>query len=105
MNKIVYYFLRYIDEVFEKKIRTVVVTGPSFALDVARKHLTAITIAAGNCTDAQVLQKMLTNEYFYPSITLDMIGAQVGAALKNVVAISIGMLDGAGYTDTTKAFY
>lgn len=93
-----------IDEVYEKKVATMVFAGPSFAMDVARKQITAVTIAALDCERGRVLQKMLANDYFRPYITTDMIGVQVGAALKNVITIGIGMLDGAGYTDNAKAF-
>ncbi len=47
---------------------------------------------------------MLANDYFRPYVTTDVIGVQAGAALKNVITLGIGMLDGAGYTDNAKAF-
>ncbi len=93
-----------IDEICTARIKTVVVGGPSFAHDVAHKRLTAVTIAAADGADGKALQKLLANDYFRPFITTDMIGVQVGAALKNVITIGMGMLDGAGYADNTKAF-
>ncbi len=93
-----------IDEVFEKKVATTIFAGPSFAMDVARKQITAVTIAAADCEQGKALQKILANDYFRPYITTDFIGVQAGAALKNVITIGVGMLDGAGYTDNAKAF-
>jgi glycerol-3-phosphate dehydrogenase (NAD(P)+) len=93
-----------IDDVFNRSVTTAIFAGPSFAMDVAQKKITAITIAATDCTIGIDLQKLVTNDYFRPYITTDVMGVQAGAALKNVITLGIGMLDGAGYTDNTKAF-
>ncbi len=93
-----------IDDVFDNKVQTTVFAGPSFAMDVARKQITAVTLAAQHCELGQKLQHMLANEYFRPYISTDVIGVQAGAALKNVITLGVGMLDGAGYTDNAKAF-
>jgi len=97
-----------IDDVFRDVgngvIHKVVFSGPSFAHDLVRKQITAVTIAANDCDVARTVQAMLANSYFRPYIALDPIGAQVGGALKNVIALGVGMLDGAGYTDNAKAF-
>ncbi len=91
-------------DVLGNTVQQTVFAGPSFAMDVARKQITAVTIAAPGCALARELQALLANDYFRPYISTDMIGVQVGAALKNVIAIGVGMLDGAGYTDNAKAF-
>jgi glycerol-3-phosphate dehydrogenase (NAD(P)+) len=93
-----------IDEVFKNKVATAVFAGPSFAMDLAHKKITAVTVATPDKTIGTSLQKIVANEYFCPCLTTDIIGVQVGAALKNVIAIGTGILDGAGYTDNTKAF-
>ncbi len=93
-----------IDAVFDHAVNKVIFAGPSFAHDLANKQITAVTLAATDCTVGLELQRMLANDYFRPYISLDMIGVQVGAALKNVIALGIGMLDGAGFTDNAKAF-
>ncbi len=93
-----------IDDVFGVSVKKTVFAGPSFAQDVAKKQITAVTVAAPDCQLGQELQQMLANEYFRPYITTDMMGVQVGAALKNVITLGVGMLDGAGYTDNAKAF-
>jgi len=93
-----------IDDVFDTNVKKAVVSGPSFAKNIALKQLTAVDVAAEDGNAAKNLQNMLENDYFKTHVTSDIIGVQIGGALKNVVAIAIGMLDGAGYTDNTKAF-
>lgn len=93
-----------IADVLGDSVQQTVFAGPSFARDLALKTITAVTIAAPDCEHAKELQHLLANEYFRPYISTDMIGVQAGAAIKNVIAIGVGMLDGAGYTDNAKAF-
>lgn len=93
-----------IDEVFEKQLPKAVLVGPSYAKDLSEKQITAVTLAATDCNFGLALQKMLANDYFRPYLSLDIIGVQVGAAIKNVVTLAVGMLDGAGYDDNVKAF-
>ncbi len=94
-----------IDEVFGAKTKKAVFAGPSFAKEVATKQITAVSIAASDCTIGLQLRQLLANNYFRPYVTTDMIGVQVGAALKNVITLGIGLLDGAGYHDNAKAFF
>ena len=93
-----------LDDVFGGVPQKAVFAGPSFAIDVAKKQITAVTVAATDCEIGLNLQKLLANRYFRPYVSLDMIGAQIGGALKNVLTLGVGMLDGAGYTDNAKAF-
>ncbi len=93
-----------IDSVLGASVKKAIFAGPSFAQDVAKKQITAVTVAAPDCDQAKELQQLLANDYFRPYITTDMIGVQVGAALKNVITLGVGMLDGAGYTDNAQAF-
>lgn len=93
-----------LQELFGGSVKKAILAGPSFAVDVAKKQITAVTVAADNCAYAKQLQQMLANDYFRPYISTDMMGMQAGAALKNVITLGIGMLDGAGYTDNAKAF-
>ena len=93
-----------IDEVLGKQVPKAVVVGPSYAKDLSEEQITAVTLAATDCDFGLALQKMLANDYFRPYLSLDLIGAQVGGAIKNVIALAVGMLDGAGYTDNVKAF-
>lgn len=93
-----------LDDVCGHEVKKAVVVGPSFADDVARKQVTAVIVAATDCAAGLEIQKLLANSYFRPYISLDVIGAQVAAALKNVIALGIGLADGAGYTDNTKVY-
>ena len=93
-----------IDDVFGYQTRQAVMAGPSFAYDLAEQQLTGIAVAAQDCSIADQLQALLANEYFRPYVSLDMVGVQLGGALKNVIALGVGMLDGAGFADNAKAF-
>lgn len=93
-----------VEDIFGKKVKQIVFAGPSFARELAEKQITAVTVAAPDCQMGQELQKLLANDYFRPYVTTDMIGVQVGAALKNVIALGVGMLQGAGYGDNPQAF-
>ncbi len=104
-QKTLFFPSQIIDDVFKTSVKKVVMVGPSFAAELAQKQITAVTLAAPDCAQGQLLQSLLANNYFRPYVSTDMIGAQVGAALKNVITLGIGMLDGAGYHDNAKAFF
>ncbi len=93
-----------IDDVFGYQPKKAVIAGPSFAYDLARKDITGVAVAATDCTIADQLQEVMANLYFRPYVNLDMIGVQLAAALKNVITLGVGMLDGAGFADNAKAF-
>lgn len=93
-----------IDDVFQADVHAAVLAGPSFAKDVVEKKITAVTIAADTCKQGEALQQLVTTLYFRPYITTDVMGVQTAAALKNVLTLAIGILDGARYTDNSKAF-
>lgn len=92
-----------IDDVFEKKVQKVVVSGPSFAKNIVLKQLTRVDIASDDPEILKELKNMFDNAYFSCHMVSDIIGVQIGGALKNVMAIATGILEGAGYTDNTKA--
>jgi glycerol-3-phosphate dehydrogenase (NAD(P)+) len=93
-----------IDTVLGYHATQAIISGPSFARDLAQKKITAVTVATQEQSVMVELQTLLANNYFTLCPSADMRGVQIGGALKNVVALAIGMLDGAGYTDNTKAF-
>ena len=68
--------------------------GPSFAKEVSRKYPTAVTIACRDLSHAGRLQQLFYTEFFRVYITQDLIGTQLGGALKNVIAIAAGAADG-----------
>ncbi|GKT02821.1 NAD(P)H-dependent glycerol-3-phosphate dehydrogenase [Furfurilactobacillus entadae] len=81
----------------------VVLSGPSHAEDVAKKDITLITAASQNVDAAKKVQKLFMNPYFRVYTNTDVIGAEFGAALKNIIAIGAGALHGLGYGDNAKA--
>ncbi len=80
-----------------------VISGPSHAEEVARSMPTAIVIGAHDEATARMLQGVFMSPVFRVYISSDMIGIEVGAALKNVIALAAGIADGMGYGDNAKA--
>jgi glycerol-3-phosphate dehydrogenase (NAD(P)+) len=70
-------------------------TGPGFAGEIARGLPTALTLACADAQTGRMLQEMLSRPRLRLYLTDDMTGAQLGGALKNVIAIACGMADGA----------
>jgi len=93
-----------IDDLFGKTVRTVVVSGPNFAKDLALQAPTATTVASRRPEWSAEVSNLLSNHYFSTYFSSDPLGAQVGGALKNVITIAIGMLRGAAYRDNTCSF-
>jgi glycerol-3-phosphate dehydrogenase (NAD(P)+) len=83
--------------------RTGVLSGPSFAREVAQKLPTAVTIASRNPETAKRFQKLFFTERFRTYFSTDVTGVEIGGALKNVVAIAAGISDGLGYGTNTRA--
>ncbi len=81
--------------------RAMVLTGPSFAADIARGLPTALTLACR--TDAEALQAQLSTPTLRLYRTTDTTGAELGGALKNVIAIAAGVVIGAGLGDSARA--
>ena len=73
-----------------------VLSGPSFAAEVARGLPTAITLAAADEPLAQTLAAAIASPTFRPYVSTDMIGAEAGGAIKNVIAIACGVVEGKG---------
>lgn len=81
----------------------VILSGPSHAEEVARKMPTSIVAASECYAAAEVVQDQLSNQYFRVYTSDDVIGVELGGALKNVIAICSGMCSGLGLGDNTKA--
>lgn len=81
----------------------VVLSGPSHAEEVARHDITAITAASKSKSQAEWLQSVFMNNYFRLYTSQDVIGVEMGAALKNVIAVGAGILNGLHYGDDAKA--
>lgn len=94
-----------LDDVFQSSVKSVVLAGPSFAKDVIDQQLTAVSIASEDDALMDDLQALITTKYFLLFPTQDVVGVQFCAALKNVITLGIGMLDGLNCMDNTKAFF
>ena len=77
-----------------------VLTGPSFAADIAKGLPTALTLAS---TNGEALQRLLSTPDLRLYRSTDVIGAELGGALKNVIAIAAGVVIGAGLGDSARA--
>jgi glycerol-3-phosphate dehydrogenase (NAD(P)+) len=80
-----------------------ILTGPTFASEVIRGLPSAVTIAANDKDVAQELRDGLASRTLRPYITDDMIGAQLGGAVKNVIAIAAGVLNGRDLGENARA--
>ena len=81
----------------------VVLTGPNHAEEVARNIPTAAVAACETKELAELVQRALTSDAFRVYTSPDVIGAELGGAMKNVIALCAGVCDGLGYGDNTKA--
>ncbi len=80
-----------------------ILTGPSFAADIARARPTALTLAHKDATLGKMLQHLLSRDSLRLYRTLDVSGAQLGGALKNVIAIAAGAAIGAMLGESARA--
>ncbi len=95
-----------LSQIIEEEIpqaRVAVLSGPSHAEEVGRGIPTTIVVGAKEKETAEYLQNLFMNEVFRVYISPDVLGIELGAALKNVVALAAGIADGLGYGDNTKA--
>ncbi len=83
--------------------RVSVLSGPSHAEEVALGLPTTNVIANPDISEAQRLQALLTSQHFRVYASDDIIGVELGGAIKNVIALCAGISDGRGYGDNTKA--
>jgi glycerol-3-phosphate dehydrogenase (NAD(P)+) len=80
-----------------------VVSGPSFALEVAQGQPTTVVVAAVDLRVAEAVQRALSSRTFRAYSSDDVMGVEVAGALKNVIAIAAGIIDGLGYGHNTVA--
>jgi len=80
-----------------------VLSGPSHAEEVGRQIPTTIVVGARSRETAEYIQNLFMSEVFRVYTSPDVLGIEIGAALKNVVALAAGIADGLGYGDNTKA--
>ena len=86
-----------------KLLDVVALSGPSHAEEVVKYHPTTVTAASTNFEYAEEVQDLFMNKYFRVYTNQDLTGVEIGAALKNVIALAAGITDGLGYGDNAKA--
>lgn len=83
--------------------RIAVVSGPNLALEIAKEQPTAAVVSSTVLATASEVAKIATNPYFRSFVNTDVIGTEFGGVLKNLIAVAIGIVDGVGYGENTKA--
>jgi glycerol-3-phosphate dehydrogenase (NAD(P)+) len=83
--------------------RVVVVSGPNLAAEVAAEQPTATVVACRDPNRATLVQRAITTRYFRPYTNDDVIGCELGGAVKNVIALAYGIATAMGLGDNTKA--
>ncbi len=96
-------FSETIDRAFGGQNPVVALTGPTHAEEVARGIPTAILAASASRSAAELCQDVFMNEVFRVYTSSDIIGAEIGGAFKNVIALAAGIADGLGLGDNSKA--
>ena len=87
----------------EVKNRCAFLSGPSFAKEVAEEQPTAVTVAADDLGVAHRVQEIFSTDYFRVYTNQDVVGVEIGGALKNVIALAAGVSDGLGFNNNARA--
>lgn len=95
-------------EVIEQELdiaaeRIAVVSGPNLALEIAKEQPTAAVVSSVSYDTASEVALVARNPYFRSFVNTDVIGTEFGGVLKNLIAVAIGIVDGVGYGENTKA--
>lgn len=80
-----------------------VISGPNLALEIAREEPTASVVSSENRETATLVAMAATTKYLRSFVNTDVIGTEFGGVLKNLIAVAIGIVDGVGYGENTKA--
>ena len=81
----------------------VVLSGPSHAEEVSRRQPTTVAVSSKNIRAAEYIQDLFMNANFRVYTNEDIVGVEIGGALKNIIALAAGISDGLGYGDNAKA--
>ena len=87
----------------EVKKRSAFLSGPSFAREVAAEQPTAVSVAADNLDVAVRIQELFSTSYFRVYTNQDVVGVEIGGAIKNVIALAAGVADGLGFNHNARA--
>ncbi len=83
--------------------RSAFLSGPSFAREVAVEQPTAVSVAAENRAVARRVQEIFSTDYFRVYTNQDVVGVEIGGAMKNVIALAAGVGDGLGFNHNARA--
>ena len=83
--------------------RVSVVTGPNLAAEIAAEQPTATVVACADAGRATLVQRAVATRYFRPYTNDDVVGCELGGAVKNVIALAYGMASALGFGDNTRA--
>lgn len=83
--------------------RLTCLSGPSFATEVSQRRPTAVTASCRDLTEAKRVQQVFATEFLRVYAGDDLIGTELGGALKNVIAVAAGVSDGVGFGDNARA--
>jgi glycerol-3-phosphate dehydrogenase (NAD(P)+) len=84
-------------------LQIAVISGPNLALEIAKEQPTAAVVSSTSLETAQAVASVARNRYFRSFVNTDEIGTEFGGVLKNLIAVAIGIVDGVGYGENTKA--
>lgn len=97
----------FVTDVFKKYIKTKnlsVISGPSFAIDMAHNEPVGLSIASKNIKTIKEIKKVLLSDTVKLRTSNDIIGVELCGSIKNVIAIASGILEGLGYNESTRSF-
>lgn len=98
----------FVYDIFTKHVKTnkvAIISGPTFAIDMAKKVPTGLSLATKNKLTGQVIKEALSNENIKFRVTKDVVGTEICGSIKNVVALAAGILNGMGYPESTQAMF
>lgn len=98
----------FVSDIVEEILETdniAALSGPSFAIDVAHKVPVGITLACQHKETTELITKAFCNDHFKLRVCSDIIGTEICGAIKNVIAIAAGILDGMGMPESTSAMF
>ena len=98
---------QFVTDVFKRNIKSKyvsVISGPSFAIDILNDEPIGLTIASKNKETMKKIKSVLSNDKIKLRTSSDLIGVELCGSIKNVIAIAAGILDGLGYSESTRSF-
>ena len=97
----------FVIDIFKRYVKTKnvsVISGPSFAIDMAKGEPVGLTIASKNNKTMLAIKRVLASDVVKLRTSNDIIGVELCGSIKNVIAIASGILEGLGYTESTRSF-